>query len=88
LRRGWYKCHANEAIRFGQILKFINIRVRVSGGETEVIFKLRQVCERKGNRNTHNTLCASHLSEGVEGNGLDGGSMRASVWGAQRIQWF
>jgi hypothetical protein len=26
---------------------------------------LRQVCERKGNMNTHDTLSASHLSEGV-----------------------
>jgi hypothetical protein len=54
-----------EAIRLGQILKFFNIRVRVSGVGTKAFFKLRQVCERKGNMNSHDTLSASHLSEGV-----------------------
>jgi hypothetical protein len=38
-----------EAIKLGQILKFFNIRVRVSGEGTEAFFNLRQVCERKGN---------------------------------------
>jgi hypothetical protein len=70
-----------EAIRLGQILKFFNIRVRVSGEGTEVFFNLRQVCDRKGNMNSHDTLGTSHLSEGVEGNGLTGGSMRAIVCG-------
>jgi hypothetical protein len=44
-------------------LKFFNIRVRVSGEGTEVFFNLRQVCERKGNMNLHDTLGASHLPE-------------------------
>jgi hypothetical protein len=59
-----------EAIRLDQILKFFNIRVRVSGEVTKVFFNLRQVCERKGNMNSHDTLGASHLLEGVEGNWL------------------
>jgi hypothetical protein len=68
-----------EAIRLGQILKFFNIRVRVSGEGTEAFINLRQVCERKGNMNSHNTLGARHLSEGVEGNRLAGG-VRDSKW--------
>jgi hypothetical protein len=75
----------SEAIRLGQILKFFNIRVRVSGEGTEAFFNLRQVCKRKGNMNSHDTLGANHLSEGVEGNQLVGGSMRVSVWGTQGI---
>jgi hypothetical protein len=63
----------SEAIRLGQILKFFNIRVRVSGEGTEEFFNLRQVCERKGNMNSHDTLGASHLPERVEGNQLAGG---------------
>jgi hypothetical protein len=77
-----------EAIRLGQILKFFCIRVRVSGEGTKAFFNLRQVCERKGNMNSHDTLGASHLSEWVEGNQLVEGSVRASVWGTQGIQWF
>jgi hypothetical protein len=42
-----------EAIRLGQILKFFNIRVRVSGEGTKAFFNLRQVCERKRNMNSH-----------------------------------
>jgi lipopolysaccharide biosynthesis protein len=63
-----------EAVRLGQILKFFNIRVRVSGEGTEAFFffNLRQVCERKGNMNSHDTLSTSHLLEGVEGNQLIG----------------
>jgi hypothetical protein len=38
----------SEAIRLGQILKFFNIRVRVSGKETEAFFNLRQVVREKG----------------------------------------
>jgi hypothetical protein len=52
-----------------------------------VFFNLRQVCERKGNMNSHNTLSASHLLEWVEGNRLTGGAVRVSVWGTQGIQW-
>jgi hypothetical protein len=52
---GWGKNGINvmpgEAIRLGQILKFFNIRVRVSGEGTEAFFNLRKVCERKGNMN-------------------------------------
>jgi hypothetical protein len=77
-----------EAIRLGQILKFFNIRARVSGEGTKAFFNLRQVCERKGNMNLHDTLSASHLPEGIKGNRLAGRSMRASVWGTQGIQWF
>jgi hypothetical protein len=42
---------------------------------------LKQVCERKGKTNSHDTLSTSHLSEGVEGNQQAGGPLRASVWG-------
>jgi hypothetical protein len=77
-----------EAIRLGQILKFFNVRVRVSGEGTKAFFNLRQVCERKGNMNLHDTLGTSYLSEWVEGNQLAGGPMRASVWGTQGIRWF
>jgi hypothetical protein len=38
-----------EAIRLGQILKFFNMRVSVSGEGTKAFFNLRQVCERKEN---------------------------------------
>jgi hypothetical protein len=62
-----------EAIRLGQTLKFFNIRVRINGEGTKVFFNLRQDCERKGNMNSHDTLSASHLLEGVEGNWLAGG---------------
>jgi hypothetical protein len=72
---------SGEAIRLGQILKFFNIRVRVSGEGTEAFFNLRQVCEKKGSMNSHDTLSASHLSEGVEGNQLAEGSVRESVLG-------
>jgi hypothetical protein len=68
-----------EAIRLGEILKFFNIKVRVSGEGTKAFFNLRQVCERKGSMNSHDTLGASHLSEGVEENWLAGGSTRVSV---------
>jgi hypothetical protein len=74
-----------EAIGLSQILKFFNIRVRVSGVGTEALFNLRQVCEREGNMNSHDTLSASHLPERVEGNQLAGGAMRASVGDAQGI---
>jgi hypothetical protein len=80
---------SGEAIRLGQILKFFNIRVRVSGEGIEAFLNLRQVCERKGNMNSHDTLSASHLSEGVGGNWLARAvAMRTSVWGTQGIQWF
>jgi hypothetical protein len=49
---------------------------------------LRQVCERKGNMNLHDTFSASHLSEGVEGNWLAGGSVRVNVWETQGIWLF
>jgi hypothetical protein len=64
-------------------LKFFNIGVRVSGEGTEAFFNLRQVCKRKGNMNSHDTLGSSHLSEGVEGNWLAWGSVRVSAWGTQ-----
>jgi hypothetical protein len=66
-------------------LKFFNIRVRVSGEGTEAFLNLRQVCERKGNMNSHDTLGTSHLSEGEEGNQLAGGVVRASVWGTRDL---
>jgi hypothetical protein len=72
-----------EALRLCQILKFFNIRLRVNGEEAKAFFKLRQVCERKGNLNSHDTLSASHLSERIEGNWLAGGSVRVSVMGIQ-----
>jgi hypothetical protein len=54
-----------EAIRLGQILKFCNIRVRVSGEGTKAFFNLRQVCERKGNMNSHdNPWCQPPLGGG------------------------
>jgi hypothetical protein len=56
--------------------------------ELSRFFNLRQVCERKENMNSHDTLGASHFSEGVEGNQLAGGSVRARVLGNQGIQWF
>jgi hypothetical protein len=56
-----------EAIGLSQTLKFFNIRVRVSGVGTKVFFNLRQVCERKGNMNSHDTISAGHLPEKVEG---------------------
>jgi hypothetical protein len=62
-----------EAIGLSQILKYFNIRVRVSGEGTEAFFNLRQVCERKGNMNSHDAFGASHLSDRVEGNHLAGG---------------
>jgi hypothetical protein len=62
-----------EAIGLDQILKFFNIRVRVSGEGTEAFFNLRQVCEREGNMNLHDTLGAGHLPERVGGNRLAGG---------------
>jgi hypothetical protein len=52
-----------EAIRLDQILKFFNMRVRFTDKVTKAFFNLRQVCERKGNMNLHNTLGASHFSE-------------------------
>jgi hypothetical protein len=79
---------AGEAVRLSQILKFFNVRVRVRGKGTEAFFNLRQVCERKGNMNLHDTLGASHLSERVEGNRLAGGTVRASMWSTQGILWF
>jgi hypothetical protein len=79
---------SGEAIRLGQILKLFNIRVRVSGEGTEAFFNLRQVCERKGNMNSHDALSASHLLEWVEGNRLAGPSVRVSVWETQGIRWF
>jgi hypothetical protein len=77
-----------EAIRLGQILKFFIIRVKVSCEGTETFFNLKQVCERKGNMNSHNTLSASHIPEKAEGNQLAGGALTASVWGTQEILWF
>jgi hypothetical protein len=78
----------DEAIRLSQILKFFNIIVRVSGEGIEVFLNLKQVCERKENMNSHNTLSASQLLERVEGNWLAGGALTANVWGTQGILWF
>jgi hypothetical protein len=71
---------SGEAIRLGQILKFW-----VSGEETKAFFNLRQVCEEKGNMNSHDTLSTSHLLEGVEGNWLAGGVHESEYVG---IWWF
>jgi hypothetical protein len=73
-----------EAIGLSQILKFFNIRVKVSGVGTEGFLNLRQVCERKGNMNLHDTLGTSHLLERVEGSPLAWGAVEG-VWGAQGI---
>jgi hypothetical protein len=44
-------------------LKFLNIRIRVSGEEAKVLFYLREVRERKGNVDPHNAFRSSHFLE-------------------------
>jgi hypothetical protein len=74
-----------EAVGLSQIPKFFNIRVRGSGVGTEAFFNLRQVCKRKGNMNSQDTLRAGYLPERVEGSQLAWGAVRVGVWGTQGI---
>jgi hypothetical protein len=46
-----------------QVLKFLNIRIRVRGEEAKVLFYLREVRERKGNVDPHNAFRSSHFLE-------------------------
>jgi hypothetical protein len=72
-----------------QVLKFLNIRIRVSGEGAKALFYLREVSERKGDMDPHNAFRSSHFLERVDGNWLTGGSVRASggglmgSWGAR-----
>jgi hypothetical protein len=77
----------SEVIGLSQVLKFLNIRIRVSGEGAKALFYLREVSERKGDMDPHNAFCSSHFPERVDGNRLTGGSVRASVRGTHGILW-
>jgi hypothetical protein len=71
----------SKVIGLSQVLKFLNIRIRVSGEGAKALFYLREVSKRKGNVDPHNAFHSSHFPERVDGNRLTGGSMRESVVG-------
>jgi hypothetical protein len=71
----------SKVIGLSQVLKFLNIRIRVSGEGAKVLFYLREVSKRKGDMDPHNAFLSSHFLERVDGNRLTGGSMRVSMGG-------
>jgi hypothetical protein len=71
-----------------QILELFNIRICVGGEKTKEFFYLREFSKGKGDMYPHNSFNASHFLERIDGNWLNGGSMRASVCGGHGILWF
>jgi hypothetical protein len=77
----------SKVIGLSQVLKFLNIKIRVSGEGAKELFHLREVSEGEGGMEPHNAFHPSHFLERVEGNRLTGGSVRVSVCGAYGILW-
>jgi hypothetical protein len=58
----------SKVIGLSQVLKFLNIRIRVSDERAKVLFYLRKVSKEKGDMDPHNAFCSSHFLERVDGN--------------------
>jgi hypothetical protein len=78
----------SKVIGLSQVLKFLNIRFRVSGEGAKALFYLREVSEGEGDMDPHNAFCPSHFLERVDGNWLTGGVHESKcVCGPHGILW-